>query len=60
LWTEKNLKKIKECKTYDALVHTMIDKLCQNPTLGHSMDWSNEKGLLLFRGEVYVPLDPDS
>ena len=59
---KKLLKRIRDCSVKDVEVAEALEKV-QNlgpRQLRKGLDeWNTENGLLLFRGKVYVPKDPE-
>ena len=52
------LKKVREAKDFDESVVKAVEELKRSGTRTlHSEEWSEEQGLTLFRGKVYVPRD---
>lgn len=53
------LKDIRKAKEMDKAVAKAMEALRTNPNQLRRDDWAEEQGLILFRGRVYVPMDPD-
>ena len=52
------LRKVREAKDFDESVVKAVEELKRSGTRTlHSEEWSEEQGLTLFRGKVYVPSD---
>lgn len=53
---ESTLAEIRKTKEYDESVVKAIEELKHSPTRRlREEEWSEEQGLILFRGKVYVP-----
>ena len=54
------LQKIRNAKDFDESVVTAVEELKKSPSKKLiEEEWSEEQGLILFRGKVYVPKDSD-
>ena len=52
------LRKVREAKDFDESVVKAVEELkCSGTRTLRSEEWSEEQGLTLFRGKVYVPRD---
>jgi hypothetical protein len=52
------LQKIRNSKNYDEPVVKAVEEIRKSPNSHiHGEEWSEEQGLILFRGKVYVPKD---